>query len=135
MAIIKLGKAVGVRKIYDDSIVDANIQELQLSLEQIEKRGYDHFMLKEIYEQPKAITDTYRGRMLVDEGIIKMAGIDDNLGKFMRADRIIVVACGTSWHAALVGEYLFEDLSRIPVEVEYASEFRYRNPTSPQTML
>ena len=128
MAIIKLGKAVGVRKIYDDSIVDANIQELQLSLEQIEKGGYDHFMLKEIYEQPKAITDTYRGRMLADEGIIKMAGIDDNLGKFMRADRIIVVACGTSWHAALVGEYLFEDLSRIPVEVEYASEFRYRNP-------
>ena len=128
LAIIKLGKAVGVRKIYDDSIVDANIQELQLSLEQIEKGGYDHFMLKEIYEQPKAITDTYRGRMLADEGIIKMAGIDDNLGKFMRADRIIVVACGTSWHAALVGEYLFEDLSRIPVEVEYASEFRYRNP-------
>ena len=128
MAIIKLGKAIGVRKIYDDSIVDANIQELQLSLEQIEKRGYDHFMLKEIYEQPKAITDTYRGRMLADEGIIKMAGIDDNLGKFIRADRIIVVACGTSWHAALVGEYLFEDLSRIPVEVEYASEFRYRNP-------
>ena len=97
-------------------------------MEQIEKGGYDHFMLKEIYEQPKAITDTYRGRMLADEGIIKMAGIDDNLGKFMRADRIIVVACGTSWHAALVGEYLFEDLSRIPVEVEYASEFRYRNP-------
>ena len=128
LAIIKLGKAVGVRKIYDDSIVDANIQELQLNLEQIEKGGYDHFMLKEIYEQPKAITDTYRGRMLADEGIIKMAGIDDNLGKFMRADRIIVVACGTSWHAALVGEYLFEDLSRIPVEVEYASEFRYRNP-------
>ena len=128
LAIIKLGKAIGVRKIYDDSIVDADIQELQLSLEQIEKRGYDHFMLKEIYEQPKAITDTYRGRMLADEGIIKMAGIDDNLGKFMRADRIIVVACGTSWHAALVGEYLFEDLSRIPVEVEYASEFRYRNP-------
>ncbi|MCH2216968.1 MAG: glutamine--fructose-6-phosphate aminotransferase, partial [Flavobacteriales bacterium] len=84
LAIIKLGKAVGVRKIYDDSIVDANIQELQLSLEQIEKGGYDHFMLKEIYEQPKAITDTYRGRMLADEGIIKMAGIDDNLGKFMR---------------------------------------------------
>lgn len=128
LAIIKLGKAVRVHKIYDDSIVDANIQELQLSLEQIEKGGYDHFMLKEIYEQPKAITDTYRGRMLADEGIIKMAGIDDNLGKFMRADRIIVVACGTSWHAALVGEYLFEDLSRIPVEVEYASEFRYRNP-------
>lgn len=128
MAIIKLGKEVKVRKIMDDSLVDANIQELQLSLEQIEKGGYDHFMLKEIHEQPKAIIDTYRGRMLADEGIIKMAGVDDNLEKFLNADRIIIVACGTSWHAGLVGEYLFEDMARIPVEVEYASEFRYRNP-------
>ncbi len=128
MAIIKLGKGVKVRKIMDDSLVDANIQELQLSLEQIEKGGYDHFMLKEIHEQPKAITDTYRGRMLPDEGIIRMAGIDDHKEKFLNADRIIIVACGTSWHAGLVGEYLFEDMTRIPVEVEYASEFRYRNP-------
>ena len=128
MAIIKLGKEIRVRKIMDDSLVDANIQELQLSLEQIEKGGYDHFMLKEIHEQPKAITDTYRGRMLPDEGIIRMAGIDDNKEKFLNADRIIIVACGTSWHAGLVGEYLFEDMARIPVEVEYASEFRYRNP-------
>ena len=128
MAIIKLGKGIRVRKIMDDSLVDANIQELQLSLEQIEKGGYDHFMLKEIHEQPKAITDTYRGRMLADEGIIRMAGIDDNKEKFLNADRIIIVACGTSWHAGLVGEYLFEDMARIPVEVEYASEFRYRNP-------
>jgi len=128
MAIIKLDKGIRVRRIKDDSLVVANIQELQLSLEQIEKGGYDHFMLKEIHEQPKAIIDTYRGRMLADEGIIKMVGVDDYIEKFMNADRIIIVACGTSWHAGLVAEYLFEDIARIPVEVEYASEFRYRNP-------
>ncbi|MFY0602317.1 MAG: glutamine--fructose-6-phosphate transaminase (isomerizing) [Flavobacteriaceae bacterium] len=128
MAIIKLHKGIKVRKIKDDSLVDANIQELQLNLEQIEKGGYEHFMLKEIHEQPKAIIDTYRGRMLPDEGIIRMAGIDNNIARFLNADRIIIVACGTSWHAGLVGEYLLEDMTRIPVEVEYASEFRYRNP-------
>ena len=128
MAIIKLGRDIRVRKIMDDSYVDAVIQELQISLEQIEKGGYDHFMIKEIHEQPKAITDTYRGRMLAYEGIIRMAGVDDNLQRFLDAERIIIVACGTSWHAGLVGEYLFEDMARIPVEVEYASEFRYRNP-------
>ncbi|WP_439128341.1 glutamine--fructose-6-phosphate transaminase (isomerizing) [Polaribacter sp.] len=128
MAIIKLDKGIKVRKIKDDTLVDAKIQELQISLEQIEKGGYDHFMLKEIHEQPKAIVDTYRGRMLPEEGIIKMSGIDDHLQKFLNADRIIVIACGTSWHAGLVGEYLIEDMARIPVEVEYASEFRYRNP-------
>ena len=128
MAIIKLGRDIRVRKIMDDSSVVAIIQELQISLEQIEKGGYDHFMIKEIHEQPKAITDTYRGRMLADEGIIRMAGVDDNLQRFLDAERIIIVACGTSWHAGLVGEYLFEDMARIPVEVEYASEFRYRNP-------
>lgn len=128
LAIIKKDKGIKVRKIDNDKEIDANIQKLQLSLEQIEKGGYDHFMLKEIYEQPKAIIDTYRGRMLANEGIIKMAGVDDNMSKFLNANRIIVVACGTSWHAGLVGEYLFEDMARIPVEVEYASEFRYRNP-------
>lgn len=128
MAIIKLGKGIKVREIKDDSLVDTKTQELQLSLEQIEKGGYDHFMLKEIHEQPKAILDTYRGRMLADQGIIRMAGVDDNLEKFLNAERIIIVACGTSWHAGLVAEYLFEDIARIPVEVEYASEFRYRNP-------
>ncbi|WP_417799960.1 glutamine--fructose-6-phosphate transaminase (isomerizing) [Tenacibaculum sp.] len=128
LAIIKKNKGIKVRKIENDKEIDANIQKLQLSLEQIEKGGYDHFMLKEIYEQPKAIIDTYRGRMLANEGIIKMAGVDDNMSKFLNADRIIIVACGTSWHAGLVGEYLFEDMARIPVEVEYASEFRYRNP-------
>jgi glucosamine--fructose-6-phosphate aminotransferase (isomerizing) len=128
LAIIKLGREVRVRQINDDKVVDPTIQELQMSLEQIEKGGYDHFMLKEIHEQPKAIIDTYRGRMLPDQGIIRMSGVDDNLQKFLNADRIIIVACGTSWHAGLVGEYLFEHMARIPVEVEYASEFRYRNP-------
>lgn len=128
MAIVRRGRDVKVRKIKDDSIVPLYVQELQLNLEQIEKGGYDHFMLKEIYEQPHAIRDTYRGRLRVNEGIIKMSSIDDNLEKFLKANRIIIVACGTSWHAGLVAEYIFEDLARIPVEVEYASEFRYRNP-------
>ncbi|MEZ4976389.1 MAG: glutamine--fructose-6-phosphate transaminase (isomerizing) [Flavobacteriaceae bacterium] len=128
MAIIRLGKEVKIRKIKDDSLVDPYVQELQMNLEQIEKSGYDHFMLKEIYEQPRAILDTFRGRLLSKEAIIKMAGVEDNMKKFLNADRIIIVACGTSWHAGLVAEYIFEDLARIPVEVEYASEFRYRNP-------
>ena len=128
MAIIQLGKDVEVRKIHDDSLVDPIVHALQMSLEQIEKGGYEHFMLKEIHEQPKAITDTFRGRMLSDENIIKMSSIEDNLDKFLNANRIIIVACGTSWHAGLVAEYLIEDMARIPVEVEYASEFRYRSP-------
>ncbi len=128
MAIIKRGREVHVRKIKDDSFVDHNIQELQINLEQIEKGGYEHFMLKEIHEQPRAITDTFRGRLLREDGIIKMSGVEDNMKKFLNADRIIIVACGTSWHAGLVAEYIFEEFARIPVEVEYASEFRYRNP-------
>ncbi|MDR5589144.1 glutamine--fructose-6-phosphate transaminase (isomerizing) [Christiangramia sp. SM2212] len=128
MAVIRRHKEVKIRKIKDDSLVDPYIQELQLNLEQIEKGGYEHFMLKEIHEQPNAISDTYRGRMLVDKGIIRMAGVDDNMERIANAKRIIIVACGTSWHAGLVAEYIFEDIARIPVEVEYASEFRYRNP-------
>ncbi|MBX9806203.1 MAG: glutamine--fructose-6-phosphate transaminase (isomerizing) [Flavobacteriaceae bacterium] len=128
MANIRLHKPMKVRKIKDDSLVDPYIQELQMNLEQIEKGGYDHFMLKEIYEQPSVITDTYRGRLHANEGIIQMSGIEDNLEKFLNAERIIIVACGTSWHAGLVAEYIFEEFTRIPVEVEYASEFRYRNP-------
>ncbi len=128
MAILKLGRPVKLRKIKDDAPATPNILELQLSLDQIEKGGYDHFMLKEIYEQPKAIQDTYRGRLRPEEGLVKMAGIDAHLERFLKAKRIVVVACGTSWHAGLVAEYIFEDLARIPVEVEYASEFRYRNP-------
>ena len=128
MAIIRLGKEIKLRKIKNDAVAYPNILELQMNLEEIEKGGYDHFMLKEIYEQPRAILDTYRGRLRAAQGIIKMAGIDEHLEKFINADRIIIVACGTSWHAGLVAEYIFEDLARIPVEVEYASEFRYRNP-------
>lgn len=128
MAIVRLNKPLKIRKIKDDSLVDPYIQELQMNLEQIEKGGYDHFMLKEIYEQPSVIKDTYRGRLHANEGLIKMAGIEDNLQKFLNADRILIIACGTSWHAGLVAEYIFEEFARIPVEVEYASEFRYRNP-------
>ncbi len=128
MANIRLHKPMKVRKIKDDSLVDPYIQELQMNLEQIEKGGYDHFMLKEIFEQPSVITDTYRGRLHANEGIIQMSGVEDNLEKFLNAERIIIVACGTSWHAGLVAEYILEEFTRIPVEVEYASEFRYRNP-------
>lgn len=129
MAIVRLGREVRVRKIQDDVHVhNPEIQELELNLEQIEKGGYDHFMLKEIFEQPNAVRDTLRGRLQAEQGVVKMSSIDDYLEKFVRADRILIIACGTSWHAGLVAEYLFEDLARIPVEVEYASEFRYRNP-------
>jgi glucosamine--fructose-6-phosphate aminotransferase (isomerizing) len=128
MAVIRRHKGVKIRKIKDDSLVEPYIQELQLNLEQIEKGGYDHFMLKEIYEQPNVIKDTYRGRLLADQGLIKLGGLEDHIQKFVNANRIIIIGCGTSWHAGLVAEYIFEDLARIPVEVEYASEFRYRNP-------
>jgi len=128
MAVIKKEREVKVRKINDDSDVDTKIQELQLNLEEIEKGGYEHFMLKEIHEQPRAITDTFRGRLLPEEGIIKISGLENNMKRFLNAERIIIVACGTSWHAGLVAEYTFEEFARIPVEVEYASEFRYRNP-------
>ncbi len=104
------------------------IQELELHLEQLEKGGYDHFMLKEIYEQPRSVRDSMRGRLSINKGIVQLGGIADYEQKLINAQRIIIVACGTSWHAGLVGEYLIEDLARIPVEVEYASEFRYRNP-------
>lgn len=128
MAIVRLHKPLKIRKIKDDSLVDPYVQELKMNLEQIEKGGYDHFMLKEIYEQPSVIKDTYRGRLLANQGIIQMAGVEDNLEKFLNAERILIVACGTSWHAGLVAEYIIEEFARIPVEVEYASEFRYRNP-------
>lgn len=128
VAIIRRHKPLKIRKVKDDSLVDPYVQELQMNLEQIEKGGYDHFMLKEIYEQPNVVKDTLRGRLLANDGIIQMAGIEDNLEKFLNADRILIVACGTSWHAGLVAEYIFEEFARIPVEVEYASEFRYRNP-------
>lgn len=104
------------------------IQTLEINLSELEKEGFDHFMLKEIYEQPRSIRDSMRGRLKANEGIVLLGGITDYQQKLINAKRIIIVACGTSWHAGLVGEYLFEELARIPVEVEYASEFRYRNP-------
>jgi glucosamine--fructose-6-phosphate aminotransferase (isomerizing) len=128
MATISLENGVDIRTIIENSKIEPEIQELKLSLEQIEKGGYEHFMLKEIFEQPKSVQDTMRGRLIVEEGVIKMAGIWDHMEKFRNANRIIIIACGTSWHAGLIGEYLIEEYARIPVEVEYASEFRYRNP-------
>ena len=104
------------------------ITKLDMELAAIEKGGYEHFMLKEIYEQPSTIQDCLRGRLNVEAGTITMAGIDDHIEQIKKADRIMIVACGTSWHAGLVAEYIIEELCRIPVEVEYASEFRYRNP-------
>ncbi len=104
------------------------VKTLEMSLEAIEKGGFEHFMLKEIYEQPKAIEDSLRGRMNAQEGWIKMGGLSEYLSRIDKADRFIVTACGTSWHSGLIGEYLIEDLARVSVEVEYASEFRYRNP-------
>jgi len=104
------------------------IQKLEMSIETIEKGGFESFMLKEIYEQPKAIEDSLRGRMNASQGWIKLGGIDEYITRIDNADRFIITACGTSWHSGLIGEYLLEDLARVPVEVEYASEFRYRNP-------
>ena len=104
------------------------IQKLELQLNALEKGGFPHFMLKEIFEQPRSIMDSMRGRLNLSKEIVALGGIIDYEEKFLKAKRIIIIACGTSWHAGLVGEYLFEDIARIPVEVEYASEFRYRNP-------
>lgn len=104
------------------------ITKLDMELAHIEKGGYDHFMLKEIFEQPQTIYDCLRGRLLPEHDEIVMRGIDNHLDSFLKASRIVMVGCGTSWHAALIAEYIFEELCRIPVEVEYASEFRYRNP-------
>ena len=104
------------------------INQLELELEAIEKGGYEHFMLKEIYEQPKSIADCLRGRLDAKSGRLVLGGLRDYMNKFQNAERIIITACGTSWHAGLVAEYLFEEFARVPVEVEYASEFRYRNP-------
>ncbi|MCT4615329.1 MAG: glutamine--fructose-6-phosphate transaminase (isomerizing) [Marinifilaceae bacterium] len=116
-----------LKTIYNDKLTP-HIQNLELDIDQIEKGGYEHFMLKEIFEQTTSIHDTIRGRISVQKGEVFLGGIQDIIPNVVDARRIIIIACGTSWHAGLVGEYLFEDLARIPVEVEYASEFRYRNP-------
>jgi glucosamine--fructose-6-phosphate aminotransferase (isomerizing) len=128
MASVSAGGDLDIRLIESDQTVDAKIHQLQMDLESIEKGGYDYFMMKEIYEQPRAIYDTFRGRLLPEQGMIKMSGLEEYADRFRNADRIIITACGTSWHSALVAEYLFEEFARVPVEVEYGSEFRYRNP-------
>ncbi len=126
MAIVKKNSLV--IKTIDNVVQNPYIQELAIQLEMIEKGGYDHFMMKEIYEQPRSIHDSMRGRINAKDGFINLSGLNEYEEKFKQADRILIVACGTSWHAGLVAEYLIEDFARIPVEVEYASEFRYRNP-------
>ena len=128
LAIIRRNKSIKIHKIQDDLEVEPYVEKLKLSLENIQKGGYDHFMLKEIFEQPTAIKDTLRGRLLSQEGVITLSSLREHENRFLKAKRILIVACGTSWHAGLVAEYLIEDFTRIPVEVEYASEFRYRNP-------
>ena len=127
IAVIKKGEELRVMNIKNQPKIPY-IQELEMQLEAIEKGGFDHFMLKEIFEQPHSIRNSMRGRIDLNKGIVSLGGIREYKQKMINAERIIIVACGTSWHAGLVGEYLIEDLARIPVEVEYASEFRYRNP-------
>ncbi len=127
VAIIKRGERLKVKTIKNQEKTPY-IQELEWNLNELEKGGFEHFMLKEIYEQPHSIKDSFRGRLNASKGIVSLGGIIDYEQKLLNADRIIIAACGTSWHAGLVGEYLLEEIARIPVEVEYASEFRYRNP-------
>lgn len=128
LAIIRCDRDIIIRKINTDKVTKPYVEDLQMSLENIQKSGYDHFMLKEIFEQPQAIRDTLRGRLLSNEGKITLSSLREHENKFLKARRILIVACGTSWHAGLVAEYLLEKFTRIPVEVEYASEFRYRDP-------
>lgn len=123
-----LGKEGLTLKTIKNDKLTPKVQQVDLDIGEIEKNGFDHFMLKEIFEQPKSILDTFRGRVSIDKNEIHLGGLYHVLPKLVKAKRILIIGCGTSWHAGLVGEYLIEDLARIPVEVEYASEFRYRNP-------
>jgi glutamine---fructose-6-phosphate transaminase (isomerizing) len=127
IAVIKLGEELKIYNISDQEKTPY-IQQLELELEALEKGGYDHFMLKEIHEQPRSIHDCFRGRLNSQEGWVSLGGLKEYEQKMIQAKRLVIVACGTSWHAGLVGEYLIEELARINVEIEYASEFRYRNP-------
>lgn len=127
IALVELGNDIQIYNLSNEKKTPY-IQELEIELDALEKGGYEHFMLKEIHEQPISIRDCFRGRLNIEEGWVALGGLRDYEARLANAKRIIFVACGTSWHAALVAEYLFEDLTRIPVEVEYASEFRYRNP-------
>lgn len=126
IAVIKNGELTVVT--LDNTTTTPYVQKVELELEAIEKGGFDHFMLKEIFEQPRSIADSMRGRVQADEGMLQLGGLRDYLDKLAKSKRIVIIGCGTSWHAGLVAEYIFEELARIPVEVEYASEFRYRNP-------
>ena len=127
IAVVNRTNELVIKTIHNEKITPY-MQELQMQLDMIEKGGYDHYMLKEIYEQPTSIKDSMRGRLIGSKNSIVLGGIKEYEKKLINAKRIIIIGCGTSWHAGLVGEYLFEDLARIPTEVEYASEFRYRNP-------
>lgn len=127
IAIIRRGEDVHIKTLANVEKTH-EVKELEMSLNELEKGGFEHFMLKEIFEQPKRIAEAMRGRINVEQDSVSLAGIIDNKDKFLNAKRILIVACGTSWHAGLIGEYLLEEFARIPVEVEYASEFRYRNP-------
>jgi glutamine---fructose-6-phosphate transaminase (isomerizing) len=126
IAVIKKDE-LSLRTLRNVSLVP-EVKEIDLKIGEIDKEGYPHFMLKEIYEQPRAIHDTFRGRVLPEASGIMLGGLHNVIGEIIKTDRILIVACGTSWHAGLMGEYIFEEYARIPVEVEYASEFRYRNP-------
>lgn len=126
IAVIKNGLLTVVT--LDNTTTTPYVQKVELELEAIEKGGFDHFMLKEIFEQPRSIADSMRGRVQADSGTMQLGGLRDYLDKLAASERIVIIGCGTSWHAGLVAEYIFEELARIPVEVEYASEFRYRNP-------
>ncbi len=126
MAIIKRCE-LQLKTIHNEELTPT-IQKLDLDIGEIDKQGFDHFMLKEIYEQPRSIMDTLRGRLAPDNADIRLGGLFAVMDKLVEAKRILIIGCGTSWHAGLVGEYIIEELARIPVEVEYASEFRYRNP-------
>ncbi len=127
IGLLEPGKEM-IIKTLDNEKINPRLTELDLTIEELEKGGFDYFMLKEIYEQPKSVFDSMRGRISTEKKLIRLGGIEAYENHILEADRIIMVGCGTSWHAGLVGEYLFEELARIPVEVEYGSEFRYRNP-------
>ena len=128
IAMVERGEELQIKTIQGNETQIPFVQKLDMQIEQLEKGGYDYFMLKEIHEQPKTIADCMRGRVNSEDGWVLLGGIEEQLSRFLNANRIIIVACGTSWHSGLIAEYLIEDLARIPVEVEYASEFRYRNP-------
>lgn len=131
---LQRGKELKIKTI-SNVVKTPEIKKLEMTLSQLEKGGYPHFMIKEIFEQPKTLSDSMRGRVNVDEDNIKLSGFIDNKDRFMNAGRIIITACGTSWHAGLIGKYAIEEFARIPVEVEYSSEFRYRNPVINQNDL